>query len=192
MPIKSSGTISGSESATKRSSRIPTPDSAATRSRTFSRSPPSHGRNTTHLQSAPEFPRPQYVPKVTSAPELLTNKEDPDQEEARQFIASVCDAGKASVANSLSHLEAHDLVQIEVTEDLLACLDRFENALKTAAITNQPAVDDVNSVRVDLNKLLEQRSSLRSLPASTPATTDPTRTNSQPTPPGMVRKPVNR
>lgn len=100
------------------------------------------------------------VSELPSALEILTNKEDPDQDLGRGFMSVVCDALQASVVARLSHLEAHDPVQVEVPKELLARLDRFETTFKTANITNQHTIDAINTLRADFNKLLEQRSSL--------------------------------
>lgn len=119
--------------------------------------------------------------QLFSVPEIRTDEEDTDQEQGRRFITAVCDGSQESVVDLLCNLEACDPVQVEVSEELL---DRFEEALKTAAITIQPIIDNVNTLCVYVNKLLAQSISLPNRPLSNPDTTYPTPTTTQPTPPG--------
>lgn len=67
IPIKSSGTIRGSASAPKPSSRTPVPDLLATHSRTGSVPLRSSETNVAHLLDAPEFLGPGDIPTFPSA-----------------------------------------------------------------------------------------------------------------------------
>lgn len=83
---------------------------------------------------------------------------------AQTFVSVVYDARKKSVIDRLRRLELQSLIQIEVAEDLLAQRDRLESRIQATTVTNQPTVDAVNTLRVDFNKILEQRSSLPNRP----------------------------
>lgn len=60
----------------------------------------------------------------------------------------------------LERLEAQDPVQVEVQEDLLTQLERLESSLRITTRTNKPTIDALNTLRVDINKIIEHRSSL--------------------------------
>lgn len=67
---------------------------------------------------------------------------------------------KSTVVSRLLRLESQDPVDMAVPEDLLARLYRLETALRTTMLSTQPATEAMNTLRVDVNKLLEEQSSL--------------------------------
>lgn len=62
----------------------------------------------------------------------------------------------------LMRLETQDNVRLEVKKDILAQLERFQTALRSTTIWKKPTTEAVNTLCADVNKLLEQQSSLSS------------------------------
>lgn len=82
----------------------------------------------------------------------------------------------------IDHLECLQLqssVHIKVPEGILALLDRLDLSLQVATVTNQPTLDTINILGVDVNKLLEQRSLLPKRPSHNPTSTQSTTTHTQ-------------
>lgn len=85
----------------------------------------------------------------------LTEDEDDEQKAAlRTLIRTVWDARQITVVDRLLRLETEDPVQLEVPEDLLARLERFETAFRSTMLSNQPTIEAFNTFRVDVNKIL--------------------------------------
>lgn len=110
-----------------------------------------------------------HEPELPPAPQILTETEDDEQNAVIRFLVrAVCDARNRHVVYLLILLETQDPVQLKVPEDLLSGLERFETALQTTKLSNQPTIEAFNNLRVHVNKFLEQQSSLPKLPSQGP------------------------
>lgn len=74
-------------------------------------------------------------------------------------------------------LEAH--AQSEVSEDLLAQLDRLDSRLQASKVPNQPTIDALNTLPIDVYKLIEQQSSLPNGPSQESTTNQSETTHTQ-------------
>lgn len=177
IPIKASGTIQGSNYTAKQSSRTPAPTKVANSSRNGSLSPRSPDRKAAHLPEVPEFPRHEDVLEFPSTPEILTNMEHTDMDKAQRFIRDVFDARPQPLIDRIGDLELEGLVQVEVLQYVLAILERIYSRLIATTVVNEPTFDAVKTLRVDVNKPIEQQSSLYNRSMNIP---DDTTTSTKP------------
>lgn len=98
----------------------------------------------------------------------------------QRFVSAVRDARKGPLIDRLGRLKLQTTVQIEVPEVLLARLDRPESHLQATTVTNQPTIYAVNTLRVEVKKLLEQRSWIPNHPGQNSTCTQLTSMHSKP------------
>lgn len=75
------------------------------------------------------------------------------------FGSPVFKAWQLLLIDSLGRLELGYPVEIEVKKDVLARIDRPKSPLRATTVTNQPIIDAVNPIGMDVNKQLQQWSS---------------------------------
>lgn len=97
----------------------------------------------------------------------------------RRFVSSLCDVRQKTVIGRLGCIELEASVQIKLPEGLLDRLERVESRLKGTTVDNEPTIDAVKNIRVEVNKLLELESSPPNRPIKKP---DNNTTDTQPTP----------
>lgn len=128
-------------------------------------------------------PRPEDASVFPSPLTILTGTEDSDIEKVLMFIRVVCDARNKPVIDRLGRLKLDPPVQKEVREGLLSLLVRVESHLKATTVVNEPAIEAVNNLRVDVKTVLEQQSSQPKRPTNMYYDSTPTTTSTQPTQP---------
>lgn len=74
-------------------------------------------------------------------------------------IRAVCDARQKPVFDGPGRQELEAFVEIEVPEDLLARLELIKSGLKATTMVNEPNIEAINTLKADVNKLLDQKSS---------------------------------
>lgn len=97
------------------------------------------------------------------------------------FVSGVCDAMKLPAADLLSRLEAEPSVHVEVLEELLDRLEHLECRIEATAMSNQPNIGAFNTLRVYVNKILENQRLLPDRPTGIPDNQSTTETNITPT-----------
>lgn len=82
----------------------------------------------------------------------------------RSLIKTVYDSTQRNAVYRLIRFKTEDPVQLKVQEELMVLLERFRMLLRPATLSNQRTIEGVNTLPVDVNKLLEQHNTLPNHP----------------------------